>query len=314
MGRYPDTLETLTTLRTWSPHSRAYAVLAIEGGKLYLMAQVQALHTHTLDGLCEMYPGARFIVREIERNFNLPIHGGATDFYNAHGCEWQEAQIPFAGFYESHHSYEIERELTQSFGDDSGSCYHPELWQIGFDGCEFRAVELAYVQEYVDSFASETGIQSAIFSGIENPREYNFETDRAFAKITGQEVARIHGETDRATLERIAKERHTSRSGFISSYSPDVDSWGDVATWDHNQLGTLLLAFWETTQGDAWGRESEYGLTEDFSGNGLVGNWVWGAMDDKATRAGNLAYYLRERAGRGDGYEKTSAAFSEVAY
>jgi hypothetical protein len=262
-----------------------------------------------------MYPAARFIVREIEANLNLPIHGNATAFYDAHGCEWREVEIPFSGFHESHHSYEIDRELQQSFGDDSGSYYHPELWQIGFNGLEYRAVELAYVQEYVDSYATETGLQSAIFAGMDSPKFYNFETDRAFAKITSQEVARVYAETDKEILQRIATERHTSRSGFISSYCPDVDSWGDVSTWDHNQLSTLLLAHWETTQGHEWDSESEWGLVEDFRGNGLVGNWVWENMNPAAIRAGNIAYYLRERAGRrGDGYQKTAAAFSECMW
>lgn len=313
MSRYPDTLETVTTLRAWGQR-RAYAMLALENGKLYLMAQVQDLHTGTGDALFETYPDATFIFREIEQNRNLPIHGSATDFYNAHGCEWQEAEIPFSGFYESHHSYEIDRELTQIFSDDSGSTYHPTLWQMGFDGLEYKAVELAYIQEYIDSFATETGIQSAIFSGMESPKFYNFETDRAFAKITTQEVARIYKETDKEVLDRIARERHSHRSGFISSYSPDVESWGPVDTWDHNQLGTLLRALWETQTDQEWDSESEWSLVENFAGNGLVADWVWSNMCHKGQRAGDIAYRLRQRASRGDGYEKTEKAFSECVW
>jgi hypothetical protein len=43
-------------------------------------------------------------------------------------------------------------------------------------------------------------------------------------------------ETSTDSLDQVAGERHTSRSGFISFYSPDWRTWGDVTNWDHNQL------------------------------------------------------------------------------
>ena len=78
MNRYPDTLETLTTLRTWTPSRVGHAVLAVEKGKLYLMGQTHHPRPHMLTDLESMYPDARFIVLEIEAHLNLPMPTAAN--------------------------------------------------------------------------------------------------------------------------------------------------------------------------------------------------------------------------------------------
>ena len=83
------------------------------------------------------------------------------------------------------------------------------------------------------------------FADMSSPRYYNFETDRVFANIPVSVIRklwRISKDDGHETLTRIARERHSSRSGFISHYSPFWREWGDVNEWDHNQLETLLIA------------------------------------------------------------------------
>jgi hypothetical protein len=77
-----------------------------------------------------------------------------------------------------------------------------------------------------------------------SPREYNFTTDRLFAKFSLSDLETIRQRLDAAELAQEARERFTSRSGFISFYDPDVSTWPEaLEDWDHNQLGTLVRAF-----------------------------------------------------------------------
>lgn len=80
-----------------------------------------------------------------------------------------------------------------------------------------------------------------------SPRKYNFETDRIFARIPTAIVKFLFWGLARekhSTLARMIKDRFTSCSGFISNYSTDLADWIEdpVSGWDHNQVGTLLLA------------------------------------------------------------------------
>lgn len=217
------------------------------------------------------------------------------------GAEYAEARIPFMGFYASWHDDAIDRAFQDMFQDTNGRAYHGVLaYSHAHADTQFSDVFRAYAHSYAHSFAKEYGLDSAQFVAMESPRAYNFETDRIFIRITRREVARVFRDTDSAILTRIAGERHASRSGFISSYSPDVSEWGDVQEWDHNQLATLLLAYVETQTGDAWDSETEFALMESASDNGYLDTWIYDAMGEKARRAVKLAGYLRDRAERGE--------------
>jgi hypothetical protein len=51
----------------------------------------------------------------------------------------------------------------------------------------------------------------------------------------------------------------TSCDGYISHYSNDIDEWGQLRSWDHNQLYCLLCEYVED-QDDDW----EWNLFEDM--------------------------------------------------
>lgn len=213
-----------------------------------------------------------------------------------------EVQIPFSGFYYSIHDDEMTREV-ESLADswaDTMSCDIPEdLMNLFWDGANFGNAHIEYVKAYIQSFGDEYLQGDAAFTGITSPREYNFETDRAFATIGRNTLARIWRETDRAIFERVACERHTSRDGFISFYSSDWVSWGRLSEWDHNQLQTLLIAYLETERGSEWDQWAEYELCEDLNCNGYIHQWIWEGDDPKATRAWKIFNYLTyDRANR----------------
>ena len=200
--------------------------------------------------------------------------------------------VPFAGFYESWHSHNIDRAENSIVQDDSGD---PMFCLFEHAEIRYGEVRLAYVQSYVDSFGAEFDV-ALEFESTSSPREYNFETDRVFAHISTKDLARLYKETRRSgALDRYASERFTSRSGFSSFYSPDWKTWGPLRNWDHNQIGTILDAY-VCSDGDTFREWEMYESMESADGNGCVENWIWDSMDKKdARRMDKVISYLRER-------------------
>lgn len=122
------------------------------------------------------------------------------------------------------------------------------------------------------------------FADMTSPKYYNFETDRVFANIPVSVIRklwRISKDDSHATLTRVAKARHSSRSGFISHYESDWRDWGAVAQWDCNQLQTLLIAACESKGFDCDDSElSIYYATVENTSNCAWDNAVdWKAFD-----------------------------------
>ena len=143
------------------------------------------------------------------------------------------ATLPFSGFYESVHMDALERE-----GEE-------------FPNADWGKVFFGYAKKYAAEYLRAAGITGR-FEGLESPREYNFATDRIFVDIPADEVRRMLATVDTETLSRVAAERHATRSGFFSYYSPRVDDWGPVDDWDCNQVGTLIIAFVDDDERDYW--------------------------------------------------------------
>jgi hypothetical protein len=171
--------------------------------------------------------------------------------------------IPFPGFYESILSSEIDSVEAQNAESDAerqeseGVPEELRLTAERFEGFYFDCTDYSKVHDrlasdWVDEFdgvASEAlGVKLRLrFEDMSSPKYYNFETDRIFAASTWKAVKAMFklSKTDKhETLAAVIKRRFTSRSGFISYYSSDLDDWlkKPVREWDYNELGTLLLA------------------------------------------------------------------------
>jgi hypothetical protein len=207
--------------------------------------------------------------------------------------------IPFSGFYESLHDSELDQALEMAFSDDSGTP-NAGLLARAWDGVNWRYVHEEYAKEYCKAFASEFQIKSLTFEETHSPREYNFTTDRIFAFISLEDVRSILAKVDPVKLAEKVRECFTSRDGFSSFYSADVDDWGDVETWDHNQTGTLMQTFadQETRNHEAFDQWAEFELMEDARGNGHMDNWIFGSNPEKLNRLDRIGRYLRDRSER----------------
>lgn len=166
----------------------------------------------------------------------------------------KEIIIPFMGFYESIHESAIDSAFEQIFDydgdgeidlpqdkiDDFWSEYNPIDWGIYKEYCS----------EYVNFIADEYEIKLT-YETMVSPREYNFTTDRIFAKIDDSEIESLFEKTDKEILKKLIVDKFTSYDGFSSFYSNNIDAWlaKPLLDWDHNELGTLLEAFILTKTG-----------------------------------------------------------------
>lgn len=183
--------------------------------------------------------------------------------------------IPFAGFYESMHSANIERAEEQLCTPYDSVFTDPEVLEAFSTACNYRKVYLEYAKAYSEELGEKAGIKWK-FERMDSPREYNFSTDRIFCDITQAEVKRLFKAVSRDYLEGWVKDTFTSRSGFTSFYSADLAEWGDVKTWDHNQVGCLVEAYIdEIAQLD--GEFISYDLMSDYLCNGYLESWLCAA-------------------------------------
>jgi hypothetical protein len=202
------------------------------------------------------------------------------------------AALPFAGFYGSGHDAELAYAMDAMFSNDQGDP-NPGLTARVSGSCHWPAVHRAYAKEFAESYCVEVGIRDARFESIDSPKFYNFETDRLFIELPLDEVHRMMRETSTASLNQVAADRHTSRSGFISFYSPDWRSWGDVASWDHNQFQTLIEVYALSTQGE----QEKADLMEHARANGRFEDWI-ATNTPGIERLYHVHDYLRTREAR----------------
>lgn len=205
--------------------------------------------------------------------------------------------LPFSGFYNSLHNSELDWTVEQMFADRATGCHNNEGLQARLqETCQWQEVFIGYAKDYVESFAREFKIGSMVFESLKSPREYNFTTDEIFATLSLDDVQRLRNEVDERALRDMARQRHTSRSGFYSFYSPDIDEWGTLESWDRHQVGTLVMAYAEQESG-GWSQDVESTLMEGARCNGRLEEWIARATPD-IKRLYKIHEYLNARAER----------------
>lgn len=208
------------------------------------------------------------------------------------------ATIPFAGFHNSIHDDECDRALESIFQDDRGDMVAPScVFDMARDAISWGDVYRAYAKEYAESFLQWLGLDGR-FESMSSPREYNFQTDRVFVELTRADLTRLVRGVPVAAFDKACRDRFTSRSGFISHYSPNWRDWGRLSTWDHNQIGTLVQCFAEIEQGGDFDSWAEYALMEDSLCNGFPESAIWANASPKLEKAYRVNQYLMTRKGR----------------
>lgn len=205
------------------------------------------------------------------------------------------ATIPFSGFYYSLHDSALDSALESVFSDDSGNTRDAILYAAQ-DATDWRQVQHRYAAEYAAALAEEFNLPLQ-FESVKSPKEYNFSTDIIYCTISAENAALLFDTCDKIILAKIARETFTSRSGFISFYSPDFTEWGDVLAWDHNQLGVLIRAH-VTEKNPDFDQWAEIELMEDAQCNGYLENWIFESNPEKLNKLARINDYLNIREGR----------------
>lgn len=207
-----------------------------------------------------------------------------------------EILVPFAGFYNSVHDDALTEALKQSFTDrDTGCHVNDELFNHAQDSISWGLAFAKYAAAYVENFAEEFGVKLT-FKMVCSPREYNFSTDRIIAEISPEDFAELMAKVKPEIFADVCREMFTSRSGFISFYSPDSEDWGDQSEWDHNQTGAVLAA-WVAQQNPEFDQWAELALMETDQSNGRFDQWL-GESSVKLARFWNIHDYLEARKAR----------------
>lgn len=175
--------------------------------------------------------------------------------------------IPFQGFYESIWNDGLDR--VEDYLVDALKDEHPDANNIAdliWHCAAYRKAYLYTAEKYVtylnDYIKDEFGLDLDLkFESLQSPKYYNYETDRIFCYISEENVRKLRTLVPEDELRLAIKTRFTSRSGFISSYPNCLEDWNpDPTTWDHNELGTLLVAL--LGEGGDWEWDILEGMTE----------------------------------------------------
>lgn len=79
------------------------------------------------------------------------------------------------------------------------------------------------------------------FEKVVSPKYYNFETDSVNCKITFDiELVLNYCRKNIENFAKYLKERYKTRSGFISYYDYDVETWLNVDNWSNHHPGAIL--------------------------------------------------------------------------
>jgi hypothetical protein len=200
--------------------------------------------------------------------------------------------LPFSGFYNSSHGEAIDNQEEQMFSFDDGEV-HGFLYEHYWKHMDHGELYKKYAKSYVEAISELTELELE-FDGLSSPREYNFTTDRIFASISRKSLAKVIRAVRGEWLKMMAKEMFTSRSGFISYYSPDVSEWGRVEDWDHNQILCALRAYFEYLNYGSSVLLEDQALDRICEG-GALDELIYSSAPAESIRALDIFEYLRAR-------------------
>lgn len=201
-----------------------------------------------------------------------------------------EIQIPFEGFYNSLINSLIDDAILSMFDIDGSRDQDsiPESWYNHFNYNQKMLDEICieYVKNFKEWLDSECNIKldSLEFKALESPKYYNYETDRICCTISESEARALRRIAKDSDFQQVIKDRHESRSGFMSFYKTDWNLWKDLkpVKMDHNELHTLLIAAILSAGGELYhGIPDSYALWEASRCNGFFSDVIYNNLNEE---------------------------------
>ena len=193
----------------------------------------------------------------------------------------------FSGFYNtifdgSNSFLEYELDCEESFRDN-----YPDLKDVPWDFikenfwdvCRFQKAELGCVQYIVDSLSDifymgdDRIVLGCEFEKIISPKEYNFTNDAVDVIIdVDMEALKRFLDDHEDEFEKYLIRRYTSRDGFMSWCSNDIEEWKTITEnftkLDGHYLGSILDFYAEIYEIDNYTMYDDSNCHEGYS-NGV---------------------------------------------
>lgn len=132
--------------------------------------------------------------------------------------------IPFAGFYCTEYDEALNYQLEQ----DSE---HTELTPDELDErVNWKATHQKVAESYATQWLSDMEWEGARFHGLWSPREYNFESDEIIVEVPVHYLKKLEKFVETEEFQKWLIDTYTSRDGFMSFVSTNVDLWPEDYT------------------------------------------------------------------------------------
>ena len=106
-----------------------------------------------------------------------------------------------------------------------------------------------YAQNYFNDIEFETDIElDAEFESLGSQQTWLCRLDRFFVEVPTNKAHSLLKwifDNKYQELEEVVLRRFTAQDGYVPHYSNNLKEWGDYSEWDHNQIGTALLVFFD---------------------------------------------------------------------
>lgn len=194
-------------------------------------------------------------------------------------------EVPFSGFSATVHDHEIDGSLKDILRVGNTEEIDQDLYNQAHNDIDWRNVSALYAKAYVETIAGFFECTKGLtFVEVVSPKHgYNDINDRIFASLPESDVRAMHEAADPAVLAAEAKDAFTPREGYAPHYSADVESWGDVSQWDHNQLNILFRACMRTEGYDPERLESD--IACDFRDTLSIDNFIYDSAGSECQKA-----------------------------
>ena len=106
-----------------------------------------------------------------------------------------------------------------------------------------------YAQNYFNDIEFETDIElDAQFESLGSQQTWLCRLDRFFVEVPTNKAHSLLKwifDNKYQELEEVVLRRFTAQDGYVPHYSNNLKEWGNYLEWDHNQIGTALLVFFD---------------------------------------------------------------------
>ena len=146
-----------------------------------------------------------------------------------------------------------------------------------------------YAQNYFNDIEFEIDIElDAEFESLGSQQTWICRLDRFFVEVPTNKAHSLLKwifDNKYQELEDVVLRRFTSQDGYIPHYSNNLKEWGDYSEWDHNQIGTALLVFFDDSS-------FNYDIHEKVSE--LIYGQIFNTLSDEMQEFLNKEYEKKE--------------------